>query len=108
MKRFLTITALVVAVALLPCRSDAGDAGPLFTTPLVGLSIGAMAGFLAALLSAHPADHYDSYAYIGGSIGLACGFALGISEAGNTTALLYRHDTPKDKLYGLSIAISLK
>jgi uncharacterized membrane protein YoaK (UPF0700 family) len=108
MKRSLVILVLVSAIAFLPCRSSAEDVGPIFTTPLVGFTIGALAGYLATLFSKHPEDHYNSYVSTGAGVGFACGLALGISSVVDTKASFYHTDTSKEKLYGLNISILLK
>ncbi|MGD0209916.1 MAG: hypothetical protein ABSC14_02920 [Desulfomonilia bacterium] len=40
MKRSIMIATLIFALALMPYRSYAADAGPIFTAPLVGATIG--------------------------------------------------------------------
>jgi NhaP-type Na+/H+ or K+/H+ antiporter len=108
MKRFLVVLVLMAAIAFLPCRSTAEDIGPIFTTPLVGISIGAMAGYLATFLTKHPEDHYNTYASVGAGVGFAFGLALGISTVVNAQASFYQRETDKEKLYGLNITIPLK
>ena len=108
MKRSLVVLVLVSAIAFLPCRSSAEDIGPIFTTPLVGISIGAMAGYLATFLTKHPEDHYNSYVSVGAGVGFGLGLALGISSVVNAQASFYHRDSDKEKLYGLNITIPLK
>ncbi|HQI80329.1 MAG TPA: hypothetical protein PLR71_02115, partial [Deltaproteobacteria bacterium] len=79
MKRCIVTLALLLAMACTPTPTRAGDVGPIFTTPLLGLSFGAMAGFLASLFTQEPQEHYD-YVGIGAGIGAAVGLALGIAE----------------------------
>ncbi len=108
MKRFLIVLVLVSAIAFLPCRSNASDAGPIFTTPLVGITIGAFAGYCATFLSNHPSDHYNAYVSVGAGVGFALGLALGISSVVNAQASFYHQDTVNEKLYGLNITIPLR
>jgi NhaP-type Na+/H+ or K+/H+ antiporter len=108
MKRSLIVLVLMSAIAFLPCRSSAEDVGPIFTTPLVGFTIGAMAGCLASFFSKDPEDHYNTYASVGAGVGFALGLALGISSVVDAKASFYHQDTVKEKLYGLKISFPLK
>jgi NhaP-type Na+/H+ or K+/H+ antiporter len=108
MKRPLVVLVLVSVIAFLPCRSSAEDVGPIFTTPLVGITMGAFAGYLASLFSKHPEDHYNTYASVGAGVGFACGLALGISSVVDARASFYHRDTADEKLYGLNLSILLK
>jgi NhaP-type Na+/H+ or K+/H+ antiporter len=108
MKRSIIIVSLIFALALMPYRSYSADAGPIFTTPLVGASIGAMIGYLTTFFAKNPADHYNSNVAIGTSIGFVAGLALGISESQKVSASFYQRDTKKERLYGLNITIPLK
>jgi NhaP-type Na+/H+ or K+/H+ antiporter len=108
MKKSIIIVILIFALALMPYRSYAVDAGPIFTTPLVGTSIGAMIGYLTTFFAKNPADHYNSNVSIGAGIGFAAGLALGISGSLKASASFYQRDTSKEKLYGLNINIPLK
>jgi NhaP-type Na+/H+ or K+/H+ antiporter len=108
MKRSFIILTLIFALALMPNRSYAADAGPIFTTPLVGASIGAMVGYLTTFFAKNPADHYNSNVAIGSGIGFAAGLALGISGSLKASASFYQRDTNKEKLYGVNINIPLK
>jgi len=85
----------------------AADTGPLFTTPLLGISMGSMAGFLASLATNEPQDH-TSYVGIGAGIGLIAGLVLAISGMEDTSAAFYRMDSGGENLYGFSILIPLK
>jgi hypothetical protein len=108
MKRSFIILTLIFALALMPYRSYTADVGPIFTTPLVGATIGAMVGYLTTFFAKNPADHYNSSVKIGAGIGFAAGLALGISGSLNASASFYQRDTNKEKLYGLNINIPLK
>jgi hypothetical protein len=108
MKRSIIIVTLICALALMPCRSYAADAGPIFTTPLVGTSIGAMVGYLTTFFAKNPADHYNRNVAIGAGIGFVAGLALGIYGSQKTSVSFYQRDTNKEKLFGLNINIPLK
>jgi hypothetical protein len=108
MKRSFIVLTLLFVLALMPCRSYATDIGPIFTTPLVGVSIGAMVGYLTTFFAKNPADHYNSNVSIGAGIGFVAGLALGISASQNASASFYQRDTNKEKLYGFNINIPLK
>ena len=108
MKRSFIVLTLLFALALMPCRSYATDAGPIFTTPLVGASFGAMIGYLTTFFAKNPVDHYNSNVVIGAGIGIVAGLALGISGSQKASASFYQRDTTKEKLYGLNINIPLK
>jgi hypothetical protein len=108
MKRSIIIVTLMFALALMPYRSYAADAGPIFTTPLVGASIGAMVGYLTTFFAKNPADHYNSNVAIGSGIGFVAGLALGISGSQKASASFYQRNANKEKLYGLNINILLK
>ncbi len=107
MKRSLVILALMAALGASPVAAQSADAGPLFTSPLLGISIGAMVGFLASLTTGDPAEH-SGYIGIGAGVGLAAGLALGISSMGNASAGFYRREAGKESLYGVSILIPLQ
>ena len=87
--------------------AHAADIGPLFTTPLLGTSIGTMVGFLASLTTGDPQDH-TSYIGIGAGIGFAIGLALGINEMKNASAGFYLRDQGQESLYGFGILIPLE
>jgi hypothetical protein len=108
MKRFIIIVTLIFALALMPYRSYAADAGPIFTTPLVGAGLGAMVGYLTTFFARNPVDHYNSNVAIGAGIGFVAGLALGISGSQKASVSFYQRDTNKEKLYGLNINIPLK
>jgi hypothetical protein len=108
MKRSFIILTLLFALALMPSGSYAADAGPIFTTPLVGASIGAMVGYLTTFFARNPVDHYNSNVAIGAGIGFVGGLALGITGSQTASASFYQKDTTKEKLYGLNITIPLK
>jgi hypothetical protein len=108
MKRSIIIIILLFSIALMPYGSYAADAGPIFTTPLLGASIGATLGYLITFVSHHPADHYNSNVSTGAGIGLVAGLILGIYGLQDASASFYQRDTKKEKLYGLNINIPLK
>ena len=107
MKRVLAVLIVVSAMAFLPCRSSAADVGPIFTRPLIGMSTGAMLGFLAALVTGEPEDH-GNYVAIGVGAGFVFGLAMGISGVLDASANFYQRETDREKLYGLNIVIPLK
>jgi hypothetical protein len=108
MKRSFIVLTLLFALTLMPCRSYATDAGPIFSAPLVGATIGAMAGYLTTFFAKSPADHYNNNVAIGAGIGFIAGLALGISASQNASLSFYQRETNKEKLYGLNISIPLK
>lgn len=108
MKKSLAVLTIICAIAILPGKSRADDLGPIFTTPLAGIPIGALAGYLATFLTSDPSDHYNSYVSIGAGVGFACGLALGISSTVNPTAGFYQINSGKEKLYGLHIRVPLQ
>jgi hypothetical protein len=105
MKRSFIVFALIFILALMPHGTYAADVGPIFTTPLFGASIGAMAGYLTTFLSQNPADHYNTNVSIGAGIGFIAGLALGISGSQQASVGFYQRDGGKDKIYGINIAI---
>jgi hypothetical protein len=107
MKRSLIIVVFIATLGVSPIAAQAADAGPLFTTPLLGMSLGTMAGFLASLVTGEPEEH-ASYIGIGAGIGLAAGLALGISSTGTASAGFYRRESGREHLYGFSLLIPLK
>jgi hypothetical protein len=107
MKRCTVILALVLAMACTPTPVRADDAGPLFTTPLLGASFGAMAGFLASLFTQEPQEHYD-YVGIGAGIGAAVGLALGIADVAGPRAGFYRRGNGQETLYGFTVTFPLR
>ncbi|HNQ85262.1 MAG TPA: hypothetical protein PLP82_10280 [Deltaproteobacteria bacterium] len=107
MKRSLLILAFIAALGVPPLAAQAADAGPVFTTPLLGMSIGAMAGFLASLVTGDPEEH-SGYIGIGAGVGLAAGLALGISSMEHASAGFYRRESGREHLYGFSISIPLR
>ncbi len=102
MKRCVVILALAIAMACTPTSTRADDAGPLFTTPILGASFGAMAGFLASLFTQEPQEHYD-YVGIGAGIGAAVGLALGVADVAGPRAGFYRRGTGRETLYGFAV-----
>jgi hypothetical protein len=108
MKRSIIIVTLICTLSIMPYRAYAADVGPIFTTPFVGVGIGAMAGYLTTFFTKNPADHYNSNVAIGAGIGFVAGLALGISGSLNVSANFYQRDLNKEKLYGLNINIPLK
>ena len=108
MKKSFIILTLIFSLTLMPYRSYAADVGPIFTTPLVGTTIGAMVGYLTTFFAKNPADHYNSNVAIGAGIGFVAGLALGISGSLNASASFYQRNTDHEKLYGLNINIPLK
>jgi hypothetical protein len=108
MKRCIIIVTLMFVLILQPYRSYAADASPIFTTPLVGASIGAMVGYLTTFFARNPVDHYNSNVSIGAGIGFVTGLALGITGSQTASASFYQRDTNKEKLYGVNINIPLK
>jgi len=107
MKRSLIILIFIATLGVSPIAAQAADAGPVFTTPLLGMSLGTMAGFLAGLVTGDPGEH-TSYIGVGAGIGLAAGLALGISSMGNASAGFYRSESGREHLYGFSILIPLQ
>jgi NhaP-type Na+/H+ or K+/H+ antiporter len=105
MKRSFIFLTLIFALALMPYGSYAADAGPIFTTPLFGASIGAMVGYLTTFFAKSPVDHYNSNVSIGAGIGFVAGLALGISGSQKASVSFYQRDTSKEKLYGMNINI---
>lgn len=108
MKRFLLILSIVSVMSIMPFRSDAADMGPIFTTPLFGASIGALAGSLLFWATKQPADHYNDYLINGAAIGGACGLALGINSVVNASASFHQGDKNHEKIYGFNIAFLLE
>jgi hypothetical protein len=108
MKKSMMIVILIFALSLMPYRSYAADAGPIFTTPLVGTTIGASVGYLTTFFAKNPADHYSSNIAIGAGIGFVAGLALGIPGSLKASTSFYQRDTNREKLYGLNINIPLK
>jgi hypothetical protein len=108
MKRAYIVLTLIFSLALMPHGSYAADAGPIFTTPLFGASIGAMIGYLTTYFARTPADHYNRNVSIGAGIGLAAGLALGISGSQQASVGFYQRDVCKEKLYGMNITIPFK
>jgi hypothetical protein len=107
MKRVLAVLVLITLLAFLPCMAGAADVGPIFTRPLIGMSTGAMLGFLAALVTGEPEDHGE-YVSIGLGVGFAFGLALGIYDVVNASAQIYQRETDHEKIYGMNIVIPLK
>jgi multisubunit Na+/H+ antiporter MnhB subunit len=108
MKRSIIIITLLFSMTLMPYGSYAADVGPIFTTPLLGATIGASLGYLTTLFSHHPTGHYNSNVSSGAGIGLVAGLILGIYGLQNASASFYQRDTNKERLYGLNINIPLK
>lgn len=108
MKRIILILSVVSVMSILPFRSDAADVGPIFTTPLLGASIGALAGSFVFWVTKQPADHYNDYLINGAAIGGACGLALGINSVVNASATFQRGNTNNEKIYGLNITFLLE
>lgn len=107
MKRSLIVLALICTLTAGPMAVRAADTGPLFTTPLLGISMGSMVGFLASLATNEPQDH-TCYVGIGAGIGLIAGLALAISGMEDTSAAFYRRESAGESLYGFSVLIPLK
>lgn len=104
MKRSLVILAMAASLGASPLRVHAADTGPLITTPLLGISIGSMAGFLAGLRTGDPQDH-TTYAGIGAGIGFAIGLTLGIRELYKASAGFYLREKGGETLYGFGVLL---
>ncbi len=78
MKKMIISLCICVSLIGLPCLSYAGhsEAGSLITTPLLGLSLGLIAG---AIVAAFSSSSSGMPILVGGGIGFALGFALALS-----------------------------
>ncbi len=78
MKRIIISLCICISLIGLPCSSYAGysKAGSLITTPLLGASIGMIAG---AAVAAFSTSSTATPILVGGAIGFVLGFALALS-----------------------------
>jgi hypothetical protein len=109
MKKIITVLSFILAVAVLPCSSQAAGSSleVVLYDAVVGAGIGALAGAATMAFMDHPGDHYERIAQ-GASIGVLCGIAFGFYEI---RPILYSYKDRsghEQRVYGLQVSLPLK